>query len=289
MAVFIASVTAAIADFTVATALAAIADIGIATTIVGAVTGDKSLMKIGGELGLVGGIGSFATSAFGAATDVATSAVSDAATNSGFAGIADQTAAETARLGGSAAADTTASTLADASGNAITSSVADPSGLSGVGADQTTSGLANVAPPTQTQTGAPTTVSDPTMAYPAAQDPMSSATGLSNLGDTVPPMGGDINGNGVLGNVMNKTPYNTAPGAGGGVGSFMDKLSAQWNSFTPTTKAELLKMGMAVPGGIQAQSNKERELALQQQKVNQTSYGSQVPTFGIIHNAAKGR
>jgi len=45
---------------------------------------------------------------------------------------------------------------------------------------------------------------------------------------------------------------------------------------------------MAIPGGIQAQKNKAAELALAQQRTNQTSYGSQVPTFGILAKAQKG-
>jgi hypothetical protein len=59
--------------------LAAVAEVGTAMTIVGAVTGNKELTKIGGTMALVGGIGGMAAGAMGAATDAAATTVLDEA------------------------------------------------------------------------------------------------------------------------------------------------------------------------------------------------------------------
>ncbi len=60
------------ATATTALVLTAVTEIGMAMTVVGAVTGNKSLMKIGGVLGLVGGVGGMmAGAAAGGASTVA--------------------------------------------------------------------------------------------------------------------------------------------------------------------------------------------------------------------------
>ena len=76
------AVTALVAAETVnaAMVLAAVAQIGTAMTIVGAVTGSKDLMKLGGTMALVGGIGGMAAGAMsGAAADAAATTVLDEA------------------------------------------------------------------------------------------------------------------------------------------------------------------------------------------------------------------
>ena len=69
----------------------------------------------------------------------------------------------------------------------------------------------------------------------------------------------------------------------------MEKLAKEggdwWRGLGDMSKAMILKSAMAIPGGIQAQANKAKELAMMQQRINQTSYGSQVPTFGLINKA----
>lgn len=64
--------------------LAAVAQVGMALTVVGGVTGSKSLMKIGGTLALVGGIGGMVA---GAATGGAAAAAGETAAASGLADI----------------------------------------------------------------------------------------------------------------------------------------------------------------------------------------------------------
>ena len=76
------AVTALVAAETVTATmvLAAVAQIGTAMTIVGAVTGSKDLMKLGGTMALVGGIGGMAAGAMsGAAADAAATTVLDEA------------------------------------------------------------------------------------------------------------------------------------------------------------------------------------------------------------------
>lgn len=60
-------------------AIAAVATVaGLAMTVVGAITGDEDLMRIGGFVGLAGGVTGLATSAFSAGTSVAAEAASAA-------------------------------------------------------------------------------------------------------------------------------------------------------------------------------------------------------------------
>jgi hypothetical protein len=61
------------------------------------------------------------------------------------------------------------------------------------------------------------------------------------------------------------------------------KLGAGWAKLGGLGQAEIIKAALAVPGGLQAQKNKAAELAIAQQRVNQTSYGSSVPTTGLIN------
>ena len=60
------------AAVTATTVMLAIAEVGMALTVVGAVTGDKEMMKVGGTLGLIGGVGgAVAGAASGVAGEVA--------------------------------------------------------------------------------------------------------------------------------------------------------------------------------------------------------------------------
>ena len=61
MAIVVSAVAAALVEgATLAIIATAVSEVGIAMSVVGAVTGSKELMKIGGVLGLAGGIGSLA-------------------------------------------------------------------------------------------------------------------------------------------------------------------------------------------------------------------------------------
>jgi hypothetical protein len=77
--------------------LGAIAEVGLAMTVVGGVTGSKTLMKIGGALSLVGGVGGLINSAVSGTASGASMAASGVETMESAAGMAD------AAYGGTAA------------------------------------------------------------------------------------------------------------------------------------------------------------------------------------------
>jgi hypothetical protein len=66
MAWVVTAVVTAAELMTAAAIFTAVAEVGIAMTVVGKITKSKELVKIGGIMSLVGGIGSLATSAYGA-------------------------------------------------------------------------------------------------------------------------------------------------------------------------------------------------------------------------------
>lgn len=88
---------------TAAVVLTAVAEVGLILTVAGAVTGDEDLMKIGGVMSLVGGVGSLIASGMSAATSAATNVAADAATQTA-AQASTQTAAELAAQEGTRAA-----------------------------------------------------------------------------------------------------------------------------------------------------------------------------------------
>lgn len=74
------------ADLAFGTVAAAVGEVGTSLSVVGAVTGNESLSKIGGVMGLAGGIGSMASSAFGGTADFSTFASADSTSPGGLSG-----------------------------------------------------------------------------------------------------------------------------------------------------------------------------------------------------------
>lgn len=299
-------VTAVAAAFevgaTAAVIMTAVSEVGMAMTVVGGLTGNKDLMKVGGVLGIAGGIGGAAagglfgdtvagavngsigsgatnlagdtlkaaldgTTDFGAnsasgALDLSSlgsgeSGTLDAALNSGGNLSSPTLAAATDATGASSP-----SGFLDGAGG--TNQIADPSQALGT---TPTPGAAvapttGAPPPATVSTGAPASVSDGSLTSSASYDP-STATRLSDF----------------------------QPGGKNYVQNGLFDSAKQWMSgLPPQAQAEILKAAMAVPGGIQAQTNKAQELAIQQQRVNQTGFGSSVTNYygpGIIANAQK--
>jgi hypothetical protein len=130
---------------------------GLAMTVVGAITGDKDLMEIGGYVGLAGGVGGLATSLVGTGT-AAASAAATAATPAANAGAT--TAAQGGMTGATEAA-TAAITPAFASAAPQTALTAAPSAVSGTaqGAISGGSGILGRAGGAALEAAAPTTVS----------------------------------------------------------------------------------------------------------------------------------
>jgi hypothetical protein len=95
------------AEATAAVVLAAVTEIGVTMTVVGAVTGSKDLMKIGGVMSLVGGIGGMVAGASGAAASTATTgALTEAGTEAAL-----EAASAEAMAGGTVAQDAMTETL----------------------------------------------------------------------------------------------------------------------------------------------------------------------------------
>lgn len=273
---FVVSAVAAafIEGATAAVILTAVTEVGIALTVVGTVTKSPELTKLGGAMSLVGGVGGVINGAMGAAAGAAAEgaagglgAAAEGAeagwagmANDAVAGVNSAAAAPIAFDGASAAASGAASTAPGlAASNSLDSLLGAPaassaSGVPGIVPDASGSVATGTASPFTNEYGLPSG---------GATDKALGVNGPMGVQDLVTPASDDL------------------------MGQMKSKLGSAWDSLGPQGKAEMLKSVMAMPGGIQNQKNFEAGLAMQQQKVNQTSYGSQVPTFGII-NKAKG-
>jgi hypothetical protein len=301
-------VTAVAAAFevgaTAATILTAVSEVGIACTVVGAVTGSKDLIKVGSVLGIAGGVGSLVN----AGIDGLANAAASEAANKGVAEGA------TEAIGSDVAGEKFQQEAANAlisDGTAATSSVVPgevtQTALSNTG--NTLNSAANVAVDTPIVTAsAPPPIDSSLAGSPNYVDPTAGVTspnapvvadgtnGAQTTVDNVSKVGttdySPIQGNNPAGQAAEDygtldtgiKPSNDL------LSTVKEKFGAAWESMGAQGKSEILKSIMAVPGGIQQQKNAAAQLALQQQKVNQTSYGGQVPrfgTFGIINSAKK--
>ena len=284
MAVVVSAVVAAIAvDATAAVILTAITEVGLASTVIGTLTGSKELKGLGMVMGVVGGVGGLANAAFGAATaatDVGASLAEQMGTDTG-ASFSDAGFAAANPASGLAEAANGAGGLSDA---ATAFSVPDPmAGITtqplGVPGAQNPGALMpdpiqpmNVGDPTALPSGNPVAPIDP-QAPAGTNGPAGNGNTYSDVHD---PNYAAVNAN--------------SAGAGGDIWRDVSaKLGGAWEKLGATGKAEVIKAAMAIPGGIQAQKNKAAELALTQQKVTQSSYGSAVPSFGIINQAQGAR
>lgn len=126
--------TAAVATVGAISAIATVA--GLAMTVVGAITGNSDLMKIGGIVGLAGGVGSLATGVLNVATSAASSSLSSA---SSAATPAANMAAGSGASGGISAATTNAA--ANAITPAFSSGVSAAAPVAGTGMNAATASL----------------------------------------------------------------------------------------------------------------------------------------------------
>ena len=192
---------AALVSGTAATAtlvLAAMVEIGTVMTIVGAVTGNKDLMKLGGVISLVGGVGGLVAGAVGGA---ATAAGADAAVASAGAQQTVEIAAQGAEAVSSAVTQGSAvGQDLGILGNGITptTGVNNPSAFTG----QATQATANAANPI---------VATPGIQGPAAQIDVGDAVGRKIASSqTVATPGGAAKGGNFFSNTMDfiKNPAN---------------------------------------------------------------------------------
>lgn len=317
-------VTAVIAAFevgaTAAVILTAVTEVGLACTVVGAVTGNKDLMKVGSVLGIVGGVGSLVNAgisslAEGAAVDAATTAAGSAA-NDGLAtaatnSVADATTdsltnslAETAPVNfgdianaGNAPSVSGAANLSDSASSLATPMPTTPYGMSSSNA-LTDAGSAESLNGVDANGLSPNYANAPSA--PALADGTNNASNVVNNVQNTGSQFGTPGSDGVggtydqNGNLIPNANHGVEAGTGatGGIvdslKSGVDATSKWFKGLQPLAQSEILKSLMAVPGGIQQQKAAAARLALDQQRVNQTSYGSSVPKYGIIASNQKG-
>jgi hypothetical protein len=280
MAFVVSAVVAAFAEgATLAIIATAVSEVGIALSVVGAVTGSKELMKIGGVLGIAGGLGSLASLGADALTGAATGT------------LANESAAETARLAAGEA--TAASAVGDAPGilgSAMTSAVDVPKNIdfssisapdagampsASAAAPQDFSGLPSSATPAVT-TGAPAV-------QPVAPAPVADATTVATPADpsTVSAPSDaypETAATHSTGNDFYGTPQATPNG------SSFDAIKQWFSSLKPETQASVLKGGASAVGGLFQGWTEEQKLALEKNKfsLSQQQYNTQVTNANSV-------
>lgn len=274
---------------TAATIVSVMTTIGTVMTVVGAVTGNKDLMKIGGIIGIVGAVGTLGSMASGAAT--ATASVTPLAE----------------------AASSVASEVVNPAVQSISSTALDVGASSASGLEAVSSAIPikpelipTALPPmdsvSQAVSATPVPASsynlDPTGYAPTEIPATSTAAPASAQGTAIPqtaidttaangvqvqaPQAPMVNGDGVR--INNPSAYTPAGvQAPNSANQFFDKITGMWNGLGERGKSQLIGAGASMFSGAQNAAQKEKELAMQQQRLNQTSYGSAVPRLSIIN------
>ena len=285
----------------VGAALTAVADVGVASSLIGAVTGNKTLVKVGGALSIVGGVGGLINSAVGAGASVAADTLVSGATSAAGDVAADGIAAAGADAGASAASGAAAGAGAGLGGEGLAAANAGAEAgasqlqalgdtakfgaTSGTGAATGAAVDNGLSITGQGAAAAPGAATDFSGALQSAGGPTPSgmyATPATPLADAASPVGSASSG---------------IAGAAGTAGpaTFIDQLksgfdstSAWFNGLPKVSQDMVTKSLLAIPGGIQAQKNAAAQMAIAQQKVNQTSYGNSTPTFNSTANPTTG-
>lgn len=254
---------------TVGMVAVAVAEVGMALTVVGAVTGNEDLMKIGGIMSLAGGVTGFISGAVEGAAG--------AAAGVGLEGAATDAFTE---AGTSLAGD-----LATPGMNALESTMTPAEMMSGSGGsfgETAAQSLGGSAP-----TGIVQSAVAPVDVAPAA----TGVEGGDQFLSTKSPVGAsgpaDIATPAVADNTAVSTPAGSTASAGGPVQSntWWDSIKGTWNSMGDKTQAALVKTGTGLLQGAAQGADRKEQNDIARARVNQTSYGSQVPV-GIVRKAA---
>jgi hypothetical protein len=268
------------AEVTATLVLAAAAEVGTAMTVIGAVTGSKDLMKIGGTIALVGGVGGLINGAMtagaaGAAEGAAGAAVDPAA----YAGAsADASAANYV----SAADAMSDAATAGASNGIIGSEVAAP-----MAADTATTALqapaqelAQAAPSTQAAgaPGAPTTAADTiTQGAPNVSGPAGAQAPNTPYDISLDP---------------NSTPTDLRLNAGTQAAPMSS--SSYWSNIGNwiNNNKTLFSSGLQLAGGALSGMNQrgmwDEKMQLERDRLAQTSHGSEIGNFAPRVSATPG-
>lgn len=220
------------AEVTAAVVLAAVTEVGVALTVVGAVTGNKDLMKIGGVMSLVGGIGGMVAGATGAG---AAGALSEAeAAGAMEAASAEATAASAADAAAGEAMGQ--ASLAELSGEGIVGNATQAMGSNAMEAP-----IAQAAPAVQAAPTVTPTTPQPDM---VPQGPQGATAPSGPQAPTGPAE--------VATPYSNPTDMRLANGTQtlpGGAPESSDSFFARFSSFAKNNK-ELLNTGTQLVGGL---------------------------------------
>jgi hypothetical protein len=271
------------AEVTTALVLSAAAEIGTAMTVVGAVTGNKELMKIGGAVALVGGVGglingaiSGAAGAAGAAEGAAGAETLDSMAQTASDAFGGEAATEAAQQAGITQMEgaATQSVGTDLATNATNAAVQAPA-QEVPQATQTMGASGNVATPAveSTPVNTSSTLQAPTVNGPTgAVAPTGPATPYDNID-----VGGGFNPSSM-----------TAPQDSG---SFFNNFSG-WAEKNKTLFEGGMKLVGTTFSGMNQSAMWNEKMAVDRARLAQTSYGSQVgiwappnPAPGIINGA----
>lgn len=251
---------------TTALVLGAVAEVGIAMSVVGAVTGNKDLLKIGSVMGLVGGVGGMLAGS-GAATGA--TALGEAGTEAALASASGEAAGA---FGGSAAVDATTESLLAGLESAAPQAVTQTSGLQATSISQPGGPIiqSNVAPEVGAQMQPPTPETSVNvgrdLTVQEAQSPFS-RNGSDVMSDRFDAMGAKGPG-----------------GFGGGTGApqSADSFWASFSNFAKNNK-ELFAAGVQVTGGalngMNQRSMFDERMNLERQRTAQTGYGNTTSNF----------
>lgn len=261
----IAGLAAGTTAVTTATVLAAVAEVGLALTVVGAVTGNKTLLKIGGVMSLVGGVGgmiagatSGAAGAAGGLTEAGTASALEAASAEAMGAYGGTAAAEAATQGIVGGMEGAVSAGTDMLAPAMDSGFAS------------SAGQMSMTPPAAESSG----IVSQTQAAPTVND-IATPQGVQMQTPTGPQAPTGV-----------KAPTGaTAPTDSG---SFFGKFS----SFAEKNKT-LFNSGLKVVGGMMEGANEgemwDEKMALERDRLKQSSYGNTTSNFaprrGIIQGA----
>lgn len=269
------------AAVTAATVLAAVAEVGLALSVVGGITGNKTLSKIGGVMSLVGGVGgmlagglsSGGASAASSLADAGADAATSAAWSEGAAGLGQDTLGnmgmDAASSGGGGIINTAQSAAPDLAGNLAMN-------------------------PTDMALQAGTKTSPGQMAVGAD----SAAQAASTVNDVAQPVGARTATGAAENNPYTNNPTDIRLQAGTqrppglppeGSSSFFGRLGklAEDNKTLFSTGKELVLGGLK---GANENAMWNEKMDKEQQRINQTKYGNSTANFakrntGIIAGA----
>lgn len=236
--------------------------VGIALSVVGAVTKDAKLIKTGGLLSVVGGVGGALTAPAGTANAAASgqAAAGEAATSS-------------------AAGEAAGATIADAGAEAAAASAKMGAPSAGIGAPS----VAPVTPAVeagnvamQTPTVSMATPAAPAAAPAAAMPAGASESVMAVKGAAAPITPADMYPGEFMGGVV-KQPAN----------SFLSGFGKVWDGLGNQARGEVIKIGGGMLAGIGEQSRHEDVMDYRNRELALRSHGSAVPTYrrGIVNSA----